>query len=251
MLQFLIFQCGSNYGTQYFWDRKNCRHCLLQLTATYLKKFKVDSGAPYDLHHTFERDMDLFPHSFAHQVISKYTQELEDHVIKATKGQRPNPSTYLSQEYIDQHLDLFCGGVTKFYAKAPTGAVGPPDGTFCASEYPEIEISKEDADKVMQDVKYAIKLALDYQNKQWGLVYAEPPEPLPWPQRPLFCAAGPACGGGSGWGKSVYIRKRRTAAKRAKRDRKITRSVSFALLLRSIMAVQAKRYPSLACFRFR
>ena len=37
-------------------------------------------------------------------------------------------------------------------------------------EYLEIEISKEDADKVMQDVKYAIKLVLDYQNKQWGLV---------------------------------------------------------------------------------
>lgn len=53
-----------------------------------------------------------------------------DDIIKAPKGQRPNPSTYLSQEYIDQHLDLFRGGVIKFYAKAPTGAVGPPDGTF-------------------------------------------------------------------------------------------------------------------------
>ena len=37
-------------------------------------------------------------------------------------------------------------------------------------EYLEIEISKEDADKVMQDVKYAIKLVLDYQNKRLGLV---------------------------------------------------------------------------------
>ncbi len=37
-------------------------------------------------------------------------------------------------------------------------------------EYLEIEISKEDADKVMRDVKYAIKLVLDYQNKQWGLI---------------------------------------------------------------------------------
>ncbi len=53
-----------------------------------------------------------------------------DDIIKAPKGQRPNPSTYLSQEYIDQHLDLFRGGATKFYAKAPTGEVGPPDGTF-------------------------------------------------------------------------------------------------------------------------
>lgn len=53
-----------------------------------------------------------------------------DDIIKTPKGQRPNPSTYLSQEYIDQHLDLFRGGVTKFYAQAPTGAVGPLDGTF-------------------------------------------------------------------------------------------------------------------------
>ena len=51
-------------------------------------------------------------------------------IIKTPKGQRPNPSTYLSQEYIDQHLDLFRGGVTKFYAKASNGTVGPPDGTF-------------------------------------------------------------------------------------------------------------------------
>ena len=50
------------------------------------------------------------------------------------------------------------------------------DGTYYLedgahmSRYWEIEISKEDADKVMRDVKYAIKLVLDYQNKQWGLV---------------------------------------------------------------------------------
>ena len=47
--------------------------------------------------------------------------------------------------------------------------LGYEDGAHM-SRYWEIEISKEDADKVMQDVKYAIKLVLDYQNKQWGLV---------------------------------------------------------------------------------
>lgn len=58
------------------------------------------------------------------------TRSRIDDIIKTSKGRRPNPSTYLSQEYIDQHLDLFRDGVTKFYAQAPTGAVGPPDGTF-------------------------------------------------------------------------------------------------------------------------
>lgn len=47
--------------------------------------------------------------------------------------------------------------------------LGYEDGAHMSC-YWEIEISKEDADKVMQDVKYAIKLVLDYQNKQWGLV---------------------------------------------------------------------------------
>ena len=50
----------------------------------------------------------------------------------------------------------------RYYLRSDVGHFVP--------EYLEIEISKEDADKVMQDVKYAIKLILDYQNKQWGLV---------------------------------------------------------------------------------
>lgn len=70
-----------------------------------------------------------------------------DDIIKAPKGQRPNPSTYLSQEYIDQHLDLFRGGATKFYAKAPTGEVGPPDGTFVfPSTYVDDIIAKANGD---------------------------------------------------------------------------------------------------------
>jgi len=58
------------------------------------------------------------------------TQKQINDIINIPKGQRPNPSTYLSQEYIDQHLNMFRTGVTKFYAKTPTGTVGPPDGTF-------------------------------------------------------------------------------------------------------------------------
>lgn len=58
------------------------------------------------------------------------TQKQINDIINIPKGQRPDPSTYLSQEYIDQHLNMFRNGVTKFYAKSPTGTVGPPDGTF-------------------------------------------------------------------------------------------------------------------------
>ena len=58
------------------------------------------------------------------------TQAQIDDIIKTPQGQRPNPSTYLSQEYIDQHLDMFRNGVAKFYAKTPTGTVGPPNETY-------------------------------------------------------------------------------------------------------------------------
>lgn len=58
------------------------------------------------------------------------TQKQINDIINIPKGQRPDPSTYLSQEYIAQHLNMFRTGVTKFYAKTPTGTVGPPDGTF-------------------------------------------------------------------------------------------------------------------------
>lgn len=50
----------------------------------------------------------------------------------------------------------------RYYLRSDVGHFVP--------EYLEIEISKEDADNVMRDVKYAVKLVLDYQNKQWGLV---------------------------------------------------------------------------------
>ena len=43
---------------------------------------------------------------------------------------RPSPSDYLSNEYIDNHLKNFEGGVTKFSASNPTRPVGPPEGTY-------------------------------------------------------------------------------------------------------------------------
>lgn len=41
-------------------------------------------------------------------------------------------------------------------------------GHFC-EKIIEIEISKEDAERVMRDVMHSIKLVQDYQNKLWGL----------------------------------------------------------------------------------
>lgn len=50
----------------------------------------------------------------------------------------------------------------RYYLRSDVGHFVP--------EFIEIEISKEDAEKVMKDVTYSTKLVLDYQNKLWGLV---------------------------------------------------------------------------------
>ena len=51
--------------------------------------------------------------------------------IKAIpKGSRPQPSVYLKEEYITNHLAKFDDGVTKITSYNPTGTVGPPGGTF-------------------------------------------------------------------------------------------------------------------------
>ena len=49
----------------------------------------------------------------------------------------------------------------RYYLRSDVGHFVP--------EYLEIEISREDAEKVMKDIKHAVKLVLDYQNKLWGL----------------------------------------------------------------------------------
>jgi hypothetical protein len=53
-----------------------------------------------------------------------------DEILQTNKGNRPDPSTYLPQEYIVNHLAKFDDGVTKIAWAAPTRPLGPPGGTF-------------------------------------------------------------------------------------------------------------------------
>lgn len=39
-----------------------------------------------------------------------------------------------------------------------------------AKHYVEMEITREDAEHIMQDIMYSVKLIQDHQNKRWGLV---------------------------------------------------------------------------------
>jgi len=56
--------------------------------------------------------------------------EALDRVVKTPKGSRPAPSQYLSDDYIASHLARFDDGAVKVVAASPTGAVGPPQGTY-------------------------------------------------------------------------------------------------------------------------
>ena len=58
-------------------------------------------------------------------------QSVIDDILATAKGSRPNPSTYLPEEYITNHLAKFDEGITKFAWGRPTYPdVGHPTGTF-------------------------------------------------------------------------------------------------------------------------
>jgi hypothetical protein len=68
-----------------------------------------------------------------------------DEICKVPKYSRPEPSTYLNNEYIINHTAKFNNGVTKISYKAPSGYAGPPGGTFVMpSSIADDLISKSD-----------------------------------------------------------------------------------------------------------
>ena len=58
------------------------------------------------------------------------TRSQIDDIIKTPREQRPDPSTYLTKEYIDHHLSQFKSGVTKLQASLKRDTIGPPEGTY-------------------------------------------------------------------------------------------------------------------------
>ena len=68
-------------------------------------------------------------------------------ILSTPKGSRPDPKTYLSQEYIDNHLSYFQDVVTKIKSKAPTDTEGVGLGTFVMPKSVADEvIAKADGD---------------------------------------------------------------------------------------------------------
>lgn len=57
-------------------------------------------------------------------VVGSLSQSKIDEILSIKKGDRPDPSTYLSKDYMDAHARLFDGGAVRIQPSAPTGTIG-------------------------------------------------------------------------------------------------------------------------------
>lgn len=87
--------------------------------------------APEDSHANVKRKTGA--DNTAARPASGLTQAQFDAIVQTPRGSRPDPTTYLSPDYVDAHLAQFSNGTSKIAWGGPTAArpaVGPPGGTF-------------------------------------------------------------------------------------------------------------------------
>ena len=89
-------------------------------------------------------------------------------VVKAGKGDRPNPTEYLDKDYIDRHLDQFANGGTHFYKKDSLDGYGPgnnmaADGSNTTYVFPtdQLQALMEQVDSP-EDLGEALGLGRDF-----------------------------------------------------------------------------------------
>lgn len=68
------------------------------------------------------------------------SQEAQDRITAIEKGSRPDPSTYLSPEYIDQHLHRFDDGATRFMTQSNLDKYGIAQRDGTAFVMPKSEV---------------------------------------------------------------------------------------------------------------
>lgn len=69
-----------------------------------------------------------------------FSQEAQDRITAIDKGSRPDPSTYLSPEYIDQHLHRFDDGATRFMTQSNLDKYGIAQRDGTAFVMPKSEV---------------------------------------------------------------------------------------------------------------
>ena len=86
---------------------------------------RTDNGHSDDVRERGEADSHASPHA------PGLTDEMRDAILSMEKGSRPDPSEYLSPEFVQQHLERFDGGVTRFMTSESLEifGIGQRDGT--------------------------------------------------------------------------------------------------------------------------
>ena len=140
-----------------------------EITATVQTAPEYGAG----LDHAAETERTLIPSDMP------LTQEQIDEIRQLPKGQRPDPSEYLSTEYIESHRKLFRDGATRFMTRSNLDkyGIGQRDGTAFV-------LPKAKADEILSLTKHdpraleqALGLPLDFLDSN-SLVRIDLPEPL-------------------------------------------------------------------------
>lgn len=85
------------------------------------------ASTPSELKST-EKDLGTPPHVTNSEKLLNNERFVD--ISKKRKGERPQPSDYLTKQYIDEHLAKFNDGAVKIVPQNTTGTIGPKEGTF-------------------------------------------------------------------------------------------------------------------------
>lgn len=82
------------------------------------------------------------PVSKVNKISNPLSQSKIDQIIATPKGERPDPSTYLSKGYMDNHKEMFKNGAARIQPSAPTGKIGRTETWVMPSDVAQDAIKK-------------------------------------------------------------------------------------------------------------
>ena len=108
-------------------------------------------------------------------------QQKIDEIIAIPKGKKPKPFKYLTQDYINQHLDYFKkGGMVKIIPSEPIGTIGGRGGIFVLSKL-ELEQIIQEAHGEISHIEKALGFDSGYLGDDPVIVVFEEPSGLRMP----------------------------------------------------------------------
>jgi hypothetical protein len=132
-------------------------------------------GDGHKPHHSSD-DGGPIDHGGSHSADTGLTDEKRDEILAMEKGTRPDPSEYLSQEYIEHHLEQFNQGGTRFMPDENFDkyGIGQRDGTTFVFPTPEVDALMDKGD--FAAVEKALGLPDGY-FKDYNMIRVDIPDP--------------------------------------------------------------------------